>query len=99
MSDTVDQEHFVEEEKILLSVKRAITMVIKDTATEPGLMHPLSDDTILYIRSCLGIITQREQDLAKLTGRDLNKKPRYADEPKPQNNIVVGFEPKIPQKP
>lgn len=90
------------EEAILLAVKKAITLVVKDTATQPGLKHPLSDTTIEYLRHCLGLITNREQEIAHLTGRNLNQKPHFIDEQRDQlqaqDNVVVDFDPNIPKK-
>ena len=79
------------EEIILARVKQALTLVIKDTATQPGIKHPLADDTIISMRDCLGLISEREQELAKSAGREMNMRPRYVDEPKPQN-VVVQFD-------
>jgi hypothetical protein len=87
--DTIQNEH--KEEAILLAVKKALTLVVKDTATAPGLKHPLTDDTIRYIRDCLGLISQREQELAETTGRDLTKRPKFTDELQPQDEVVVQF--------
>jgi len=77
------------EELILKAVKVVLTNVVKDTATTPGLKHPLGDNTIIGIRDCLGLITQREQELAEDSGREMNMRPRYIDEPKAQSEVVV----------
>lgn len=80
------------EEKILTAVKRVLTEVIKDTATEPGLKHPLSENTINGLRDCLILITQREQELAAAAGRSMDKRPHFIDEPKPQGDVVVSID-------
>lgn len=102
MTDTTDQSTdksaHDKEETVLMAVKKAITLVVKDTATAPGLKHPLSDETIIYLRDCLGLISAREQELAKLTGRDLSQKPHYIDEARPQNNVIVSFDKDKPGK-
>ena len=77
------------EEQILYAVKRVLTEVIKDTATEPGQLHPLSGDTINGLRDCLVMISQREQELAEAAGRSLDQRPRFVDEPRPQSDVVV----------
>lgn len=77
------------EELILKSVKMVITQVAKDTATEPGLKHPLSDQTIKDLRDCLVLITEREQELAQAAGRPLDERPRFVDEPRPTDEVVV----------
>jgi hypothetical protein len=77
------------EESILRAVKRVLTEVIKDTATQPGLKHPLSDNTVNGLRDCLVLISQREQELAEEAGRSMDARPRFKDEPKPQGDVVV----------
>jgi len=77
------------EELILKSVKMVLTQVAKDTATEPGLKHPLNSGTIQDIRDCLVLITAREMELAEANGRSMNQRPRYTDEPQPAGDVVV----------
>ena len=77
------------EERILGAVKRVLTEVIKDTATQPGVKHPLSDNTINGLRDCLILISQREQELAAEGGRTMDARPRFKDEPRPQGDVVV----------
>ncbi len=84
-----EQETYNKEEVILRAVKNILTRVVKDTATPPELKHPLQDDTILAIRDCLGLITAREQELAQEAGREMNMRPKYADEPKPQGEVII----------
>lgn len=85
----MSEHEFSKEERILKAVKRVLTEVIKDTATEPGLKHPLSGNTINGLRDCLILISQREQELAAEAGRDMNMRPRFTDEPKAQGDVVV----------
>ena len=81
-----------DEENILRAVKQVLTMVIKDTATAPGLKHPLSDDTIVYMRQCLALISTREQELDSLSGRERKSRPHFTDEPVRQaEQVSVSF--------
>ena len=73
--------------RILRAMKLTLTGVIKDTATQPGLKHPLSDRTIEDIRQCLGLISARERELAEEAGKPMGMRPHYADEP--QKSVVV----------
>jgi len=86
-----DQEP-TREELILKAVKTVLTNIVKDTATEPGLKHPLSDTTIIGIRDCLGLITHREQELAKDAGREMNMRPHFTDEVKTTTKVVVSLD-------
>lgn len=78
------------EERVLRMMKRVLTSVARDTATEPGLKHPLSEQTISEIRECLMVITVREQELAKEFDRDTSARPRFIDEPK--SEVVVSLD-------
>jgi len=84
-----DQETLNKEEVILQAVKNILTRVVKDTATPPELKHPLQDDTILAIRDCFGLISEREQELAKEAGREMSMRPKFTDEPEPQGKVVI----------
>ena len=87
----MSHQDFAKEEVILAKVRQALTLVIKDTATQPGLKHPLSDDTIISMRDCLGLISEREQELAKLSGKELNMRPHFIDERK-KDSVIVDFD-------
>jgi hypothetical protein len=75
------------EERILQAVKMTLASVIKDTATPPGMRHPLSDATIEDLRQCLALISARERELAQAAGRESGARPRYTDEP-PKESVV-----------
>lgn len=79
------------EEKILRAVKHALSNVIRDTATPAGMEHPLKDSTIDDLRQCLVLISARERELAEAAGRPMSSRPRYVDEPKPQDTSVIHF--------
>jgi hypothetical protein len=77
------------EARVLRAVRKALTGIVKDTATAPGMKHPLSNDTIEDIRQCLGLIAAREQELLQEAGIDNKAKPRFTDDPELQNAVVV----------
>jgi len=84
------------EEQILRAVKLTLVGVIKDTATPPGMRHPLSDRTIEDMRQCLALISARERALAEAAGRPIGGRPRFVDEPVEQDR-VIHFHPKRPE--
>ncbi len=88
MSDT----EFSKEELILQMMRKTLTDVAKDTYTQPGLRHPLSEQTIVNIRETLKLITARERELAEAAGRPSQVRPRYVDEPRPRS-VVVQLDP------
>lgn len=69
-------------------IKRVLTDIAKDTSTQPGMKHPLSENTILSIRECLGLISAREKELAEESGRPNRSRPEFVDEPK-QTQVVT----------
>lgn len=73
--------------RIIQAMKLVLTDVVKDTATQPGLKHPLSDRTIEGIRQCLKLISARERELIEESGKSMDMRPYYTDEPK--KNVVV----------
>jgi hypothetical protein len=87
MSDDKTNPQESKEFQILKALKLVLTDVVKDTATQPGLKHPLSDRTIEGIRQCLKLISARERELVEDAGKTMDMRPFYADEPK--KNVVV----------
>jgi hypothetical protein len=85
----MNDETLSKEELILRAVKRVLTRVVKDTATPPGMIHPLKDATIDAIRDCLVLIAEREKELAEAAGRPMGMRPHFIDEPKRQEEVVV----------
>ncbi len=87
MSDEKSGPPESKEFQILKALKLVLTDVVKDTATQPGLKHPLSERTIEGIRQCLKLISARERELIEEAGKSMDMRPYYADEPK--KNIAV----------
>lgn len=77
------------EEAILRQVRRTLTQVIKDTATPPGMAHPLKEETIAELRQCLLLISERETELNHAARRSMEMRPRFADERRPGDEVVV----------
>ncbi len=77
------------EERILRIMRKVLTDVAKETYTKPGFRHPLTEDTIISIRDCLALISAREQELIMESGKKMDKRPHYADQP--QTSVVVPF--------
>lgn len=87
MSDDRTDPQQSKEFQILKAMKLVLTDVVKDTATQPGLKHPLSDRTIEGIRQCLKLISARERELIEAAGESMDMRPYFVDEPK--KNVVV----------
>jgi hypothetical protein len=70
-------------------MRKTLTSVVRDTAPKNGNGSPLSQESQLNIRDCLVIISNRETELAQLTGRALDEKPQFADEPKTAHTVSI----------
>lgn len=75
-----DREQSIEE-RILHIMRSILINVIKDTATEPGLKHPLSPSTINKIRHGLELVTARQKEIAEEVGESWDMRPTYPPEP------------------
>lgn len=91
----IDQK-LTTEERILRAMRLALVDVIKDTTTQPGLKHPLSERTRNEIRHCLDLITARQMELAEAAGIPMKERPRYIDEPR--QSVVVPLNSPEPKK-
>lgn len=75
------------ERDLLLVMRKVLASIIKDTTpAHRDLKHPLSDNTIQDVRTCLGLISSRERELADLAGIQ-QEKPYYTDD-KPSAEVV-----------
>lgn len=75
------------ERDLLIVMRKVLANIIKDTTpAHRDLKHPLSDNTIQDIRTCLGLISDRERELADIAGIQ-QEKPYYTDE-KPSAEVV-----------
>ncbi len=84
---STETESESKEQRILRMVKKVITEIAKDTHTPPGMCHPLSDNTINSMRTCLDLIVSREAELVAQSGNVSSGKPRFVDEP--SGNVIV----------
>ena len=87
MTDESRKSGLSKDELVIKAMKMTLTDIIKDTTVQPGMRHPLSDDTIDSIKKCLVLISEREQELAEKAGRPMTERPRYVDEPR--KSVVV----------
>ena len=77
MSETNDQDFEI---RLLNAVRRTLIAVAKDTMTQPGLKHPLSEGTQKMMTDCLDIVTSRQMAIDKAQGKHTKMKPVYTDE-------------------
>lgn len=82
--------HFTVEKRILVAMRKTLANVVKDaTPSNPALKSPLSDSTIEDIKMCFGLISAREQELAKEAGVKLQERPQYPDDHSKSNVVSL----------
>jgi len=82
--------HFTIEKRILVAMRKTLSNIVKDvTPTSSALKSPLSDATIEDIKMCFGLISAREQEIAKEAGVKIKERPQYPDEPGKSNVVSL----------
>ena len=70
------------EQQVMVAMRKTLANVVKDTTPEPGMIHPLTKNTVDDIRACFSLIAAREKELMEDMGIDNNAKPYFTDEQK-----------------
>ena len=84
---SLDSNGLTVDQRILITMRKVLSSVIKEITPPSGMRHPLSDKTIEDVKQCFNLITVRERELANLSRESPIEKPRYSDEPKTTHNI------------
>ena len=82
-------EYHSKEHEILAKLREVLSAVVRDTTPPPSRPHPLRPQTIDDVKTCFMLITAREKEIIEEAGGQMDKRPRYADEPK--TSQVVQF--------
>lgn len=77
------------EQKIMVTMRKVLTSVIREITPQPGERYPLSDKTVEDIRMCLTLIAAREQELAEAKGITNLDRPHYVDEPQTTKTVPI----------
>ena len=85
----MDFESLSKEQQVMVAMRKTLASVVKDTTPEPGMIHPLSEDTVEDIKACFALISARERELMEEMGIENKARPRFTDEPKSAD--VVSF--------
>ena len=83
-------EFHSKEHQILATLRKVLSEIVRDTTPPPGRPHPLKPQTIDNVKIAFQLITSREKEIIEESGGKMNKRPRYADEPKTSH--VVQFQ-------
>ena len=84
MSAEISKEH-----KILITMRQVLSSIIRDITPEPGMRHPLTEQTMEDVRQCFALIAAREKELADEAGMPSLHRPRFIDEPKKTNVVKL----------
>ena len=82
-------EYHSKEHEIIATLRKVLSDVVRDTTPPPGRPHPLKPQTIDKVKHSFMLITAREKEIIEEAGGSMDKRPRYADEPK--TSQVVQF--------
>lgn len=67
--------------RILAAMRKTLSSVVKDvTPSSNSLKSPLKQSTTDDIIMCFGLITAREQEIARIQNKRHSQKPRFIDE-------------------
>jgi len=69
------------EHRVLIAMRKTLSAIIRDVTPDPGMRHPLKDNTIEDIRHCFALISAREKEMAEERGNYQQARPRFVDEP------------------
>ena len=83
----MDKEELGKEQRILRAMRKTLGNIVKDVTPLGGRPNPLKDSTIQEIKECFGLISEREQELARKLGFD-ESRPYYADGEQPNGNVI-----------
>jgi hypothetical protein len=82
-------EFHSKEHQILCTIRKVLSSVVRDTTPKPGRPHALNPKTVEDLKHCFLLITSREKEIIEDAGGSMDRRPRYADEPK--TSQVVQF--------
>jgi hypothetical protein len=83
----MDKEELSKEQRILRLMRRTLGNVVKDVTPRGGRPNPLSEETILDIRDCFALISERERELAQALEFE-QAIPYFVDGEKPKANVI-----------
>ena len=75
--------------KILITLRKVLASVVREITPEPGMRHPLSDNTMEDVRQCFGLIAAREKEISENEGSPSQHRPRFIDEPQSSNVVKL----------
>jgi len=90
----MDFDSLSKEQQVMVAMRKTLAQVIKDTTPEPGMIHPLSKDTVDDIKACFALIAARERELMEEMGIENKMRPHFTDEVNKSAEVVKFHKPK-----
>lgn len=75
--------------KILITLRKVLSSVVREITPKPGMRHPLSDTTMEDVRQCFGLIAAREREISEDAGMPSQHRPHFIDEPQSSNVVKL----------
>lgn len=92
--DTDTDQDLSEEQRIMRMMRKTLSFIVRDVAPRDGNASPLSEATIMNIKDCLAVISNREAELANLQSLNRNERPHYSDETPNAHVVKISSIPK-----
>jgi len=73
--------------KVLVTLRKVISSVVREITPEPGMKHPLSETTIEDVRQSFLLIASREKEISEAMGKPSLHRPMYKGDT-PKTNVV-----------
>lgn len=78
------------EKRILTAMRKTLSAIVREvTPTSNSLKSPISQSTTEDIIMCFGLITAREQEIAKQEKQANTQKPHFIDEVKSSQTVSL----------
>lgn len=88
----MDTAELSKEQRILRLMRKTLGNVVRDVTPRGGQPNPLTEDTILDIRDCFALISERERELAESLNFE-QAKPYYKDGEQPNAQVISFVKP------
>ncbi|VAW60486.1 hypothetical protein MNBD_GAMMA11-450 [hydrothermal vent metagenome] len=62
---------------VLVTLRKVISSMVRDITPEPGMRHPLSDETLEDVRQGFMLIAAREKEISEAVGKPSLHRPQY----------------------
>ena len=77
------------EHQILVTLRKVLASVVREITPDPGMIHPLSEQTMLDVRQAFTLIAAREKEITEADGKPSLHRPHFTDEAKKSNVVTL----------